>query len=291
MANFVHLTNIDNVAGIRRNGVRPHIIHYENIEKGVFCMPVVQDFFATHQWARELKRFGMRIPVGIYFKIPDNEEVFFGKYNDIQSKCKASEAVSLFMAADDRMGYQAIIQRKIKTTEIYRVRKAPLVGWRYYPAAKKRKRCLCPACIGKGEYGIRKTVKRRYDQQMKQYRHAANTEERIGRLSELLETVEEHKLPYSEIIGLINQDVLENEEALEAALLNITSFMGQKKKITHIERLMPYIKRIDPTVQGEFAFMVMCSFGDRAKTLLEPIMHVPEVMEQINEYEALYEED
>lgn len=124
-------------------------------------MPVTDDFFTTHQWARELIRFGLRNPTGIYFKIPDDTEVWFGRYNQKHHRGTAANAVKAFSQLDDKMGFQVIIPRKITRDEIQRIRAVPKLGWRFYPDAKGRKPCLCPACLGRGEYGSRKLLEQK----------------------------------------------------------------------------------------------------------------------------------
>ena len=73
MATFVHLAPESAVDRIRRSGIRRSRTRYG--ESGVYASPVMQSYFATHQWLRELKRFGGRTIIGIYFRIPDDEVV------------------------------------------------------------------------------------------------------------------------------------------------------------------------------------------------------------------------
>ena len=57
MPAFVHLTQEKEKNRIQRSGIRKSRIHLKNTDTGVFCMPVINDYFATHQWLREIKRF------------------------------------------------------------------------------------------------------------------------------------------------------------------------------------------------------------------------------------------
>ena len=57
MANFVHLAYVDTITKIRRSGIKPKQIQSSKNPIGVFCTPVITDYYASHQWARELKRF------------------------------------------------------------------------------------------------------------------------------------------------------------------------------------------------------------------------------------------
>jgi len=154
MAVFVHFTEENNKESIIKNGIKLVTIHYENINKGVFCMPVIPDFYATHQWVRELKQYksGNEI-IAVYFKIPDEELVFCGKYNEAIIETKASDSHNKFINLDDKMGFQTIIKRKILPNEIKKIKNIPqIIGWRHFPKSHERKRCLCPACLSKGSY-------------------------------------------------------------------------------------------------------------------------------------------
>jgi hypothetical protein len=98
MAIFVHLSDEKNKNSIIKNGIKIEKIHYEKITRGIFCMPVISDFYATHQWLREIKQYssGNNI-IAIYFKIPDNELVCCGKYNDKFIQITAKSAHEQFM--------------------------------------------------------------------------------------------------------------------------------------------------------------------------------------------------
>ena len=41
-------------------------------------MPVTPDFYASHQWLRELKRKNAGDVLGVYFRIGDEETVYLG---------------------------------------------------------------------------------------------------------------------------------------------------------------------------------------------------------------------
>ena len=154
MAVFVHFTEENNKNSIIKNGITLQKIHYDKINKGIFCMPVIPDFYATHQWIRELKQYksGNEI-IAVYFKVPDEELVFCGKYNETIVKTKASDTHNKFLNLEDKMGFQTIISRKIYSTEITKIKNLPqIIGWRHFPKSHERKRCLCPACLSKGSY-------------------------------------------------------------------------------------------------------------------------------------------
>jgi hypothetical protein len=158
MAVFVHFTDENNKKSVIKNGIRMETIHYKNVNKGIFCMPVIPDFYATHQWVRELKQYnsGNEI-IAIYFKILDDEIILYGKYNEEMRKTTAAKAHNIFMNLEDKMGFQAIVVRKIFSNEIIKVKNIPqIIGWRHFPKSHERKRCLCPACLTKGSYNSMK---------------------------------------------------------------------------------------------------------------------------------------
>lgn len=125
--------------------------------KGVFAMPVVPDFYVSHQWLRELKRSGQRTMEAVYFKIPDDELVWVGHYNSESIQVTAAEAAGIVSKEESPEGYEVFIPRKISAKEIHRTKQLPQVlGWRYYPEAKGTKPCGCPACQPRGEIKSRR---------------------------------------------------------------------------------------------------------------------------------------
>ena len=155
---FVHLTPESELARIRRNGVARSRRVRGELPSGVYAVPVTRNFFVSHQWVRELKRHNVsRTIAGIYFRVPDEEMVWVGHYNQSHRRVSAAEAVAEFMAAENREGWEVIIPRRIEAKEIHRVKALPQVlGWRYFPDAKgKPPFCTCEYCT-RGEYGARR---------------------------------------------------------------------------------------------------------------------------------------
>lgn len=147
MARLVHITNIENERRIKRSGIKSG---QNNI---VFFMPHMKDFLISHQWARELKRSGIKNFAAVDFKISNNEEIWFGKYNSQHEKMPLNKAISLFMNKEDPLGYEFFIERSIKAKEILKIRKIPKpVGWRYTPKAHGKPPCPCSVCIQAGGY-------------------------------------------------------------------------------------------------------------------------------------------
>jgi hypothetical protein len=161
MAMFVHLAPESRIALIRRNGIRRLRRPVGDFPGGVFAVPVTRSFYVSHQWLRELKRRNAGTIAGVYFRVPDEERVWMGHYNQGHRWMSAAEAVAEFMAAVDAKGWEVVIPRRIEAAEVHRVRRLPqVVGWRFSPAAKgKPPFCTCKFCT-RGEYGARRLRER-----------------------------------------------------------------------------------------------------------------------------------
>jgi hypothetical protein len=112
-------------------------------------MPVLPNFYVTHQWLRELKRNGVKTFIGVYFKVDSAELVFAGKWNEPHKHITLGEAIKEIMTLEDPLGYELIVDRKIEPNEIEKVKSLPqTIGWRYWPYSKgKRPFCSCEYCI------------------------------------------------------------------------------------------------------------------------------------------------
>lgn len=153
MPTLVHLADERDSDKILSGGLR-----IGKWRKGIFFMPVTQDFNVSHQWLRELKRRGIRTFVGVYFHLSSDEMVWFGKYHQGHQKMELGKALSEFLKAEDKLGFEFLIERKIESKEIEKIRHLPqTIGWRYSPDSHSRKlSCACPICISPGEINGRK---------------------------------------------------------------------------------------------------------------------------------------
>ncbi|MBX3164173.1 MAG: hypothetical protein KF900_06795 [Bacteroidetes bacterium] len=144
---LVHLADEREAASIRKNGIK-----IGKHRKGIFCMPVLQNFYVSHQWLRELKRSGARTYVGVYFKFNSKDLVYAGQYNQEHKHITLGEAIKEIMSLDDPLGYELIVDRKIEAKEIEKIKILPQkLGWRYYPSSHNKKpTCACPVCISSG---------------------------------------------------------------------------------------------------------------------------------------------
>ena len=168
MTTFVHVADERNTKAIERGGLllprkRKGFVESESAKFGIFALPVVENFLVSHQWIRELKRRGFRQAVGVYFRIPDSEQVWAGIYNKPKQQVTASVAAAM-LRESEAVGFEVIIPRSIKAAELKYIRAIPQVlGWRYYPEAKgKPPFCGCSYCQ-RGSIKSRK-LQLRYEQ-------------------------------------------------------------------------------------------------------------------------------
>ena len=132
MVSFIHIAEKNDERSIVKNGIRA--VKRKSGPRGVYAVPVVPNYMTTHQWARELKRRGVRTLMCVQFRVPKDELVLVGKYNGERSEMIASEAAAAFLKHTDPMGLEVIVPRKIMPREIARTYPAPrITGWRYYP--------------------------------------------------------------------------------------------------------------------------------------------------------------
>jgi hypothetical protein len=145
---LVHLADERESAAIEKNGIKPG-----KGRQGIYCMPVTQSFYISHQWLRELKRRGVRSYVGVYFKLDSKTMVYAGKYHEKHKHMTLGEAIKEIARMKDPLGYELLIDRKIEPKEIESIRRLPQnMGWRYFPAShEKGLSCACPMCLPRGE--------------------------------------------------------------------------------------------------------------------------------------------
>ena len=76
MPTLVHLASEREASSIKKNGIK-----IGKHRQGIYCMPILQNFYLSHQWLRELKRRGINTFVGVYFKLDSKTKVYAGRYN------------------------------------------------------------------------------------------------------------------------------------------------------------------------------------------------------------------
>ncbi|MFF7988987.1 HEAT repeat domain-containing protein [Kitasatospora xanthocidica] len=165
MAMFVHLTAAANAPRIRRAGIRADS-RGQAAARGLYCFPVLPSYTLTHQWLRELARFGPKGSlVAVHVRLDDRQEVLAGHYRDrarsAQQRVSAAEAVRRIGALPDPRGWEVFLPRAVGAREVHRIRAVPQVaGWRYRPDAHGTRPCTCFGCRIRGEYGGRRLRER-----------------------------------------------------------------------------------------------------------------------------------
>lgn len=164
MVMLVHLAPAKLEAKIRRGGIRPgHGLFGGYKSELVYAFPVLPSYTITHQWTREVSKWRRQPMIGVYFRVPDDEEVEFGRFNSELMKLPASVAAGAVRVVRDPRGFEIILRRPIERREIVRIKPVRgVVGWRHTPDAHLRKPCGCPACVNRGEPGGR-ALRRRYE--------------------------------------------------------------------------------------------------------------------------------
>jgi hypothetical protein len=285
MAVFVHFTDENNKNSIVKNGIKIATVHYKDIKKGIFCMPVIPDFYATHQWVRELKQYnsGNEI-IAIYFKIPDDEIIFCGKYNEEFIKTDATKAHNIFMNLEDKMGFQVIIERKIISNEITKIKNIPqVIGWRHFPKSHERKRCLCPACLTKGSFNSMKTKRLK----LKKMFSELNNAKEFGTIKEILYDIGELKI--KDKVGTKNErkllELLEmNNHDLNGSIIYCMSklYKGHYRDF-YLENIYNE-KLVDESLEALHRI-----YGEKILTEIEMEKCTNVTIEKINEYRDIYE--
>jgi len=147
MPSFVHLAPESMIRAIEKNGIAPRSKHQGL--NGLYAMPVTRNFYASHQWLRELRRRGTRALAAVYFRIPDDENVVVGHYRQAHQEMTAAAAAGLIDELAPAEGFEVFIKRRITPKELSKVKSLPqVIGWRFYPEAKGKKPfCTCEFCI------------------------------------------------------------------------------------------------------------------------------------------------
>jgi hypothetical protein len=159
MAILMHLTSEKLAQRLLRRGLRAGRLRGEPA-RGLFCMPLLPDYFASHQWLRELRRGGSRTLVAIDFRVNSRELVYVGHYGHKHVATTIGKAVRLLLRQADPRGWEFILPRSIEPREILKIRPVSrVVGWRYMPGAHGHAPCPCDYCT-KGLYGGRRLRER-----------------------------------------------------------------------------------------------------------------------------------
>lgn len=191
MTMLVHLIDERDSRSVARVGLRGALssvrgvdAHHE-LDRAVYAMPVLPNYFVSHQWLRELKRRGMRTLAAVHFRMRADALVWVGRYNGEHRQVPLGHAAGLIMHEPDQRGWEIIIPHDIPSKSIHAIREVPqVVGWRYFPDshAKGPWKCLCDFCLQgvKGEIKSKSFVRRLID---KHGAEATNYEGDVAKLA------------------------------------------------------------------------------------------------------------
>jgi hypothetical protein len=77
--------------------------------------------------------------------------VFARRYSQPPRAITAAEAVGVILAQPEPLGYEVMVPRRIKPSEIVAVRFVPQkLGWRTIPGTQKASTCACEICLPPG---------------------------------------------------------------------------------------------------------------------------------------------
>ncbi|MNW23477.1 hypothetical protein D3C74_01800 [compost metagenome] len=266
MTQFIHLAPEDTISAIRRTGIRKSRIHYPEASSGVFCMPVIDDYYAVHQWLRELKRFNKKNLKAVHFRVRDQEQVYFGSFSGKHRYGTAAAAAGQFRQAEDRMGFQVIIPRSIAAAEIITVRSVSQVtGWRYSPSSKGRPPCLCPACFWTGHYDANRLVMHKFKQMLTLLREP-EPHTQIHALQEISELRFNHPgriKDFEPLLHLLRSPDLE-------IVIHCLDALAQFKNNTAWQVLMDHLHHPSQQVQLAAAQQLLYWRTNQAQKLLKP---------------------
>lgn len=150
MAVLLHITDLRHGRAIRHSGLKAG-------SRGIYAVPVTSDYMTTHQWSRELKRSGAKIPIAVYFRMPGKSIVRVGRYNKPHRSMSLSDAIAMYLKRAQPLGFEIIFDDDVPRRNVLRIKpmRRP-TGWRFSPTAKGTQ-----PDVWRGEYGAARTRARR----------------------------------------------------------------------------------------------------------------------------------
>ena len=156
MVRLLHLAPESLRRRIERSGLRGQSRQFDVAGAGqtkepeaIFAMPVLDDFSATHQWVREMRRWRRGRLVAVHFGVPDEEEVLAGRYGPNKHRLRIVEAVSTIR--ESPWGQELILCRRVPAKDIVAIRDIRQdVGWVETPDSDHKYQCVCAQCLPPG---------------------------------------------------------------------------------------------------------------------------------------------
>ena len=262
---LVHLTDEKETASIIKNGIK-----IGKYRKGIYYMPVMPNFYISHQWLRELKRFKGNTFVGVYFKVSGSQKVFAGKFNEPHKNITLNEAIKEIQSVQDPLGYELIIDRKIEQKEVHKIQHLPqTIGWRYKPGSNGKKPCSCDYCQ-KGKIKASR-IRKKYEQKEKPLQYAEilsklqteNDQSKIDSLFDMIRKKRRSSDP-NKLLFLLekNSDLINQDLALI-----LRKFRHKNTK----NILLKLLEQNDDTTREYAADSLLELYGKEAEKLLSVI--------------------
>jgi len=196
---FLHLAPAARERSIRRSGLAGARASFPDaagaalvLPRAVYAMPVVPDFWTSHQWTREMRRRNGERLVAVHFRLPDDELVHVGRYAQPHRLLPAAAAARWVM--DHPEGAEIVVPRKVTRREVVAVRQAPqLVGWVQSPDEKDPFGCVCAVCLADGTPELMRRVRAAFRAGLDQARRSGGDEDAlVDGLSKLQTPLEPH---------------------------------------------------------------------------------------------------
>jgi hypothetical protein len=128
------------------------------LSRAVYAMPVVIDFWTTFQWLRELRRGHDERLAAVYFRVPDTEPLYVGRYNEPHVVRAATAAAAWVLK--NPAGAQVIVPRSIAAKDVVGIKRVKqLVGRTEVPEPSKKFACVCSACLPHGDRHLMRRVR------------------------------------------------------------------------------------------------------------------------------------
>jgi hypothetical protein len=146
-----------------------------DLRRGVFAMPWLPDFSATHQWLRELRRWRDGRMVAVHFRVPRGEEVYVGRFGAPHARTTASKAVAWVQASP--AGAEVVVPRSILLREVVDLHTVTqLVGWTDTPEATQHFDYVCRVCLPHGRRDRHRRIRAAYQRSVLHLRDARSTD-------------------------------------------------------------------------------------------------------------------
>ena len=179
---FLHLAPAAKERAIRRSGLAGGRASFADeagvaivLARAVYAMPVVPDFWTSHQWTRELRRRNGERLVAVHFRLADEELVHVGRFAQPHRLVAAAAAARWVM--DNPDGAEVVVPRSVTRREVVAVREAPqLVGWVQSPDEKDPFGCVCAGCLAPGSPDLMRRVRGAFRDGLDRVRRAGDDE-------------------------------------------------------------------------------------------------------------------